>query len=373
MKKLQKSSYWMLIVLTLTGAAALPHLQGKGGKIESSLCSPSAVPTNQVQAPESGRGNLRFHVLYTSSHLPETVSPVLGSAHSGLAIDRRTGRGEVYFTLLGAGILQLSGDLSSIRLLPTNDQMKALNLHNTTFWQDRDGNPFLTFPANAGARVFTTTLEGELVHTLEAPSPSDFLDHPAVESYFQSGGTFAPTDVAFTNGLFYITTGYSPLDYVLTARVVSTHPFQAVWNDLAFGGRGSGPGQLGTGHGLTVAAKDSRIEVADRFHSEIDHFTLLGEYLSTWSLPDGSWPCDIDYLDDLAVVPCLHGSAEDSGAPIYLLKNGQIVSTILIQDELGLEGFQHIHNAVLSRIRERYYIIALAWNPGNFVVLEQSP
>jgi hypothetical protein len=43
------------------------------------------------------------------------------------------------------------------------------------------------------------------------------------------------------DGLLYITTGYSNLDFVLTARITSYHPFNAVWHDLAFGGRGSGP------------------------------------------------------------------------------------------------------------------------------------
>jgi hypothetical protein len=31
----------------------------------------------------------------------------------------------------------------------------------------------------------------------------------------------------------------------------------------------------------------------------------------------------------------------------------------------------HIHNAVLRRIGKKYYVIAQAWNPGDFAILEQ--
>ncbi len=60
-----------------------------------------------------------------------------------------------------------------------------------------------------------------------------------------------------------------------------------------------------------------------------------------------------------------------SAAPIYLLAQGKVVSTVMIKEELGLEKFQHIHNAVLRKIGERYCIIVQTWNPGDFAILEQ--
>ena len=71
------------------------------------------------------------------------------------------------------------------------------------------------------------------------------------------------------------------------------------------------------------------------------------------------------------MVGCLHGPDRSKGAPIYLLDNGRVVSTVMMKEELGLEKFQHIHNAVLRKIGERYYIIVQAWNPGDFAILEQ--
>ena len=128
---------------------------------------------------------------------------------------------------------------------------------------------------------------------------------------------------------------------------------------------------------MALSAKDPywqagvRREIADRPHAEIDRFTPEGQYLSTLDLPEGSFPCDIDYLDGYAVVGALHGPDREKGAPVYLLQGDRVVSEVWPKEELGLEGFQHIHNAVLRRIDGRFYIILQAWNPGDFAILEQ--
>ena len=319
----------------------------------------------------SGQGKMRFRVLYASDHLPAEAQAVLKSAHGGFAVDRRPGRGEVYFALPGAGILQISSDLKRTRLIDTAAEMKSTNLHNTTLWQAPDGTPFLTFPANSAGRVFTTTLDGQLVNTLATPTGEEDFGLPAVRDYFSAKGAFAPTDVEQLDGLLYVATGYSKLDYVLTARIFDTNPFRAAWHDLAFGGKGSGVGQFGTGHGITVPPGTKRLDVADRPNSEIDRFTRYGHYLSTLKMPAGSWPCDIYYLGKYAVVGSLHGPDRTKGAPIYLLEDDQVISTIMPKEELGLKNFQHIHNAVLREINNKLYVIAQAWNPGDFAILEQ--
>jgi len=249
--------------------------------------------------------------------------------------------------------------------------MAETNLHNTTIWYDSEGEPYLTFPGNQAARVFTTELDGKLLHTLEPPTGEQDLGAATPNEYFTNGGKFVPTDTEQLAGLLYVTTGYSELDYVLTAKISSSSPFQAAWNKLAFGGRGTGEGQFGTGHGVTVPPGGDRIDVADRPNSEVDRFTPQGKYLSTLKLPAGSFPCDIDYLDDYAVVGALHGPDRSKGAPIYILENDELISTVMIKEDLGLENFQHIHNAVLDKRDGKYYLIAQAWNPGDFAILEQ--
>jgi hypothetical protein len=319
----------------------------------------------------SGQGRWKFRVLYTGSHLPAEAQKVLKAAHGGFAVDRRPGRGEIYFALPGAGIIQLTSDLKSARLLETPPQLRDTNLHNTTIWYAPDGRPYLSFPANQAGRVFTTTLDGKLADTLGPPEPGADLGHPLANDYFAGRGNFVPTDVEQLDGLLYVTTGYSNLDFVLTARILGFDPLRTAWHDLAFGGKGAGPGQFGTGHGITVPPGLKRIDVADRPNSEIDRFTRYGQFLGTWRMPLGSFPCDVDYLGRYAIVGALHGPDRSKGAPIYLFENEQLVSTVMPKEELGLENFQHVHNAVLHERDGKLYIIAQAWNPGDFAILEQ--
>src|SRR6266571_3077948 len=107
----------------------------------------------------SGQGKMRFKLLYSSSHLPSEAQKVLTGAHGGFAVDLRPGKGETYFALKGAGIIQISGDLKSTRLIDTPAEMKNTNLHNSTIWFAPDGTPYLSFPGNESAEVYTTTID----------------------------------------------------------------------------------------------------------------------------------------------------------------------------------------------------------------------
>ncbi|HOJ61103.1 MAG TPA: hypothetical protein PK878_12530 [bacterium] len=365
---------WFWVVLALPSGIDAHDLHG--------VVSASAVSTEvhemaltmaepaSAADPVSGQGEYRFRLLVRRDILPPEALAVLERAHGGFAVDRREGKGEVYFALPGAGIIRLSPDCQTAELLPTPDELKRTNLHNTTIWYSENGSPRLVFPANDLGKVFTTSLEGELLSVLDAPSAETDFDETNVNDYFKQQGKFAPTDVEYLDHLYYITTGYSDLDYVLTARV-SEPPLQAMWHDLVFGGKGTGLGQLQTGHGITVGMNGQRLDVADRPVAEIERYTRYGHHRGTIHLPEGSYPCDIDYLEDLALVPCLQGPVKDQGAPVYLLKGGEVVSTIRPKEELGLDRFQHVHNAVLTRYQGKLYIVLQAWNPGDFAVLEQ--
>jgi len=362
------------LVAGAPSAHAHPHGHGAAATATAQEAAPTPAPPGTLDPAAkgvSGTGALRFRVLLTAAVLPAEARKVLVSAHGGFAVDHRPGREETYFALPGAGILRLGADLRQVALVPTPPEMKDTNLHNTTIWYAPDGQAFLSFPANDAGRVFTTSLAGELRSTLARPAEGEDLGLAAVRDYFAGGGALVPTDVEFLDGLLYVTTGYSSLDYVLTARVASYQPLQVAWHDLAFGGRGVGPGQFNTGHGLKVPPGTRRIEVADRANGEIDRFTRHGQYLSTLRMPAGSLPCDIDYVGRYAVVAALDGPDKGKGAPIYLLEDDRLVSTVFPKDDLGLVNFKHIHNAVLREREGRLYIIAQAWNPGDFAVLEQ--
>src|SRR5258708_3191271 len=229
----------------------------------------------------SGQGKMRFKLLYTSSHLPAEAQKVLTSAHGGFTVDLRPGKGETYFTLKGAGIIQISADLKTTRMIATPPEMKKTNLHNSTIWYAPDGSPHLLFPDNEGGHVFITTLDGKLEYTLNTPEAGVDLGNPIATDYFKGRGNFVPTDVEQLDGMLYITTGYSNLDFVLTARILIANPVQTRRHDLAFGGRGTGPGQFGTGHGITVPPGMKRLDISDQPNSEHDRLTAYGHYLST--------------------------------------------------------------------------------------------
>jgi hypothetical protein len=374
MQRLSKFRFWGFMMLLGMGSDVASVLGHHAPHLAVTVTGQaSSASAKAASAPGiSGQGKMRFKVLYSSERLPEEARKVLVSAHGGFAVDHRQGREETYFALPGAGILQISGDMKQIRLLETPASMKNVNLHNTTIWYGGDeGTAYLVFPANDAGEVFTTTLEGKLLHTLNTPTAEDDLGIPTVNDYFAGKGNFAPTDVEYLDGLYYVTTGYSNLDYVLTARILSRNPFKAIWHDLAFGGKGNGPGQFMTGHGITVPPGKKRLDIADRPNAEIDRFNRHGQYLSTLKMPLGSLPCDINYLGAYAVVPALDGPDRSKGAPIYILKEDRLISTIMPKEDLGLANFKHIHNAVLRQVGDKFYIIAQAWNPGDFAILEQ--
>src|ERR1051325_3094991 len=104
----------------------------------------------------SGQGKMKFKVLYGSDHLPPEAQKVLKGAHGGFSVDLRKGRGETYFALKGAGIIQISSDLKSTRMIDTPEAMRNTNLHNTTMWNAADGNSHLLFPGNEANKVFVT-------------------------------------------------------------------------------------------------------------------------------------------------------------------------------------------------------------------------
>jgi hypothetical protein len=110
----------------------------------------------------SGQGKMKFRVLYKSDHLPAEAQAVLKGAHGGFAVDLRKGKGETYFGLKNAGIIQISADLKSTRMVETPDEVKKTNLHNTGIWHAGDGKSHLMFPGNEANKVFVTGLDGKL-------------------------------------------------------------------------------------------------------------------------------------------------------------------------------------------------------------------
>lgn len=352
---------WQCMKRLLVSALHLTVLAAGWFFVQKTEAQPSAA---------TGNGKLKFRTIMTSAQLPAEAQAVLKGAHGGFAVDMRPGKGETYFALKGAGIIQISADMKSARMLPTPLEMKDTNMHNANLWHAPDGNTYLLFPGNESGKIFVTTLDGKLMGSLGAPAYGTDMGHPGATDYFNGRGGLIPTDIEQLDGLLYVTTGYSNLDYVLTAKA-SWSPFKLSWNDLSFGGKGMGPGQFMTGHGITNPPGTKRLDIADRPNSEIDRFTKYGQYISTLKLPLGSLPCDIYYMGKYAVIGALDGPDRSKGAPIYILEDDKLVSTLMPKEDLGLPLFTHVHNAVIREVNGKLYVIAQAWNPGDFAIFEQ--
>ncbi len=358
---------YLTFVIALSIGSSYAHLEQQPPTEQFEFVAHHEKPAMKV----SGQGSLKFKVLYTRAHFPEEVVAAIGKAHGGFDVDRRPGKGETYFALPGVGIIQISADLQTTRLIQTPAALKKVNAHYTTAWSATDGTPYLSFPANDAGKVFTTTLDGKLVHTLEAPDAMTDFQHQAVNLYFSEGGKFVPTGVTHLNGMLYVTTGYSELDYILGAKISNLTPFEASWYPLAFGGKGPEPGQFGTGHHITIPYGTERLDIADRANAEVERYSPDGTYLETLPLIKGSFPCSIDYEAGYAVVACLYGPDRGKGAPLYILEGNNLVSTVMPKEELDVETFQHLHGAVIRKIAGKFYIITQSWNPGDIVILEQ--
>lgn len=347
--------------------------QGRVVVAAADAAAPATPPAPPAPDPNavSGQGDLKFRVFATGKILPGAAGPVLVKAHGGFAIDRREGHGETYFALPGAGIIQLSADLKTSTLIETPAEVRDTNQHNTCLWYGKDGTPYLAFPANDANKVFTLSLDGKLLNTLEPPTNKTFAVEAVTKYFSEPKNKFVPTDIEMINSMYFIPTGYSALDYVLEAKVTEGTPLQVSWTDQAFGGKGDGPGQFQTGHGITLSPDKTVINVADRPHSEVDRFSTDGKYKDTVALPAGSLPCDTAFESGYMVVGCLEGPDKAKGAPIYICKDDKVVSTIMPKEDLGLSQFTHVHNATAKKIGNKLYIIAQAWNPGDFAVFEQ--
>lgn len=319
----------------------------------------------------TGQGDYVFR--HRPVALPPEMKKHLVHAHGGFAVHTKElgGDGSAYFSLKGVGLLRLSADLSRVETVGGDSALSSANIHNTCLFQT-EGKAYLALPSDQAQTVWLTDLQGGLVQTFLNP-------------YVESGRPFRVCDVEYVDGRLFATNGYAD-NVCFTARpsVGSSHrsetgePTFGTWDAFRFGGSGKQHGKFGTAHGITRVPGTSIFTVADRAHSRLESYTVKGRYVGGIHLPEGCLPCDVDYFGPYALVGCLKGPGGSTPAPIYLLRDGNIVSEINIGKDLGLPGFTHIHNAAFRIVegddgRPRMFILAYAWNPGEFAVLEPVP
>lgn len=296
--------------------------------------------------------------------LPEQAGEYEVKLHGGFATDKREGFRQIYYGMPGLGIMRISSDLKKQELIPIPERLKAMNFHSTKIGSIR-GAQRLFLPADNDALVAVLTLDGGL----------DFLlTRPEFEQYQAEEVIFAPTDTALVEQRLFVADGYGA-NYITAADVNSKQ-----WVGI-FGGKtedATENGKFATAHGLNLAHNhDQRLVIADRPSSRLQVHGLQGEYVSTHRLPEGSWPCGIDFIQWdgswLAVVGSLVDPVKDRPAPIYILDADSfaVISTIRPKEELGIELAQHLHNVIWHKHNGQLFLVCQSWNPGYFFVLEK--
>lgn len=313
----------------------------------------------------TGAGDLTFRYRADLSELPEEIAKGIKPAHGGFA---KTPSGEIYFGLEGTGLIRLSADLKTKTLVSAEGDLLGGGLHNTTYL-DRDGGQ-LVLPDNNRAQVLVVKLDGTPVGKVGRPEVNDYYSAKKQDGSPANG--YAPTDTELgPDGVLYVCDGYSQGKYVLTVDLESM-----AYTDRFFGG--SLPqwcrteGKFSTNHGVTHDKSDDTLVIADRELQWAQKLTTAGEFVEGFDMA-GANPCDVDFVEHggetLMVAGCLKGKDGTAGV-VQLLRDGKVVSTLKPKDDLGLDQFDHIHNAVGVVVDGKLFVLCYGWNPGCYAVLE---
>lgn len=336
----------------------------EGHSHENQIDVDSPVESHLPNA-RTGTGEYLFRYRADLSILPKEVAEGIKQAHGGFAI---TPTGHIYFGLEGTGIVRISPDLNTMEIVNRSEVIREGGLHNTTY-TDRDGG-LLIFPDNKRGEIHITSLEGEELKKLGRPQAE-------IQTYYaEPNNSYNPTDTEVApNGMLYITDGYSPSKFVLTADLEKGIYIKHLFGTNANNGpnKGPGAGRFTTCHGITWDATNKLLVVADREHFLLQKFDLAGNFVTQVGV-EGASPCNVEFVKwnnkPLAVVPCLRGPNWSAGV-IKLYRDDHIVATLKPKKDLGLESFQHIHHAIGTVVEGKLFILCYGWNPGCYAVLEQ--
>lgn len=350
------------VLAALLAAALLPH----DGHVHAPAAA-VAPPAPRLVVPGATTGSGAYTFRHLPVAIPDEMAAALVGAHGGFAHDAVAdgGDGASWFTLRGVGLLRLRPALDGIDVIGGDEAFAGVNLHDTCLFRAHGNQRYLALPSDEAQRAFLATPRGDLLRTY--PNP-----------YGDGGAPFRVTAIEHVDGKLLAANGYAD-NVVFTTDPFGRDPDDprvGRWEPHRFGGTGREHGRFGTAHGITRVPGTNVVTISDRAHARLESFTFDGRYVGSVHLPDGTLPCDVDHLGDLTLVGCLKGPGGSTPAPIYVLERGEIVAELNLARDLGLDEFVHIHDAAFHRVvdadgTERLYVLAYAWNPGGFAVLEQ--
>ena len=363
---------------------------------------------------KTGQGDAVFSWEERLSALPAACRPFEQDMHGGFNEDAETG---IVFTgIPGAGLFAISPDLTTWTPLNAGEERLKANIHGLVAFE-HGGRKLLAVAQNTEQRVLLLDAgTGEVLQTLVAPRGGEFTCDGANAYYSARQGdcpaAFAVTDVTYCaeNGRLYVVTGYCQGDFVLSASMGEDG--QWAWGPVAWGGKGDGPGQFRTAHGIT--AHNGHLYVANREAFQVVQFTPEGALVGVLpEIPLGSRICNASKakgaqrdaaaaaatpghavtdgegyfylnalapLDDGSTYRDADGSAVVRGAsrtaPIYA-HNGEAVVSVIDAGALGIPVLKHLHHVWPHYVpnadgSKTLHLLVHGWRNGKFAVLKRD-
>ncbi len=309
----------------------------------------------------SGQNNFVFEHRPDLYNLPAGVRDAEVNLHGTFTVDQRDGYGQLYYGMPEKGILRIDSDLGQQDLIALSDDLRPMNFHSTKLGEFADGWR-LILAANNDEKVAVITLDGTLDFVLSRP---EFAEYQAADVPYK------PTDTVLVDDQLYVADGYGA-NYISTADVTTKQ-----WTSI-FGGKtedATEDGKFATAHGINLTHSHDHLVIADRPSARLQLHSMDGAFAASHKLPPGSWPCGIHFTEyqghGYAVIGSLRDPVENRPAPIYILDAAtyEVLSTIRPQEELGIEGIQHLHNVVFHQHNGQLYLVCQSWNPGHYFVL----
>ena len=296
---------------------------------------------------------------------PEAAQEFEVNMHGGFNEDPETGI--IYTGIPGYGLCSISPDLKTWTKLGTDERLKD-NIHGIVFFVHK-GKKHLAV-AQEGKRVLVLNLDGSIVSDILKPKGIEFDFVPANDFFKSKESNFGVTDVTYLDGTIYAAHGYSKGDFVLT---IVENGGSWDWGKLAWGGKGTAPGQFQTAHG--IYAHEGHILVANRAAGQVVKFRPDGGFVEMFeNIPEGSLVCNVSYKSEHFFFNALRALEGQKSAPIYAHTGKELVSTI-VPGDLDIPILTNIHHVWPHYVEgedgsKQLYLLVHGWNKGKYAVLK---
>lgn len=225
-----------------------------------------------------------------------------------------------------------------------------------------NGEDFLFISDNNRHQVIKTTIDGQVVMT---------LDYPKASGHYERAEQYIPTEVAIgPNGDIYVADGYGE-------QWITQYDHKGEYI-RSFGGRGNEAANLQNAHGICLDTRDKNnpaLIVSAREENAFKRYSLAGEYLETIPLP-GAYVCrPVIHGNELyaAVLKSRAYPDDPSGFVIVLDQHNKVISNLAgsrpsykgsVPDELyqTQKVFIYPHDVCIDDDQNMY---VAQWNSGN--------